>query len=221
MPINDLSILSVKFDCVNVLFRKNQNIEIYFGYVIIAYLSLLIAGEFKIMRRRFGFIHEKLEIKILILFILRRLTTAIPIDMLAELTLCDDGISYFDFMECVEELVSTEHIIVEKGMYSITEKGARNGETTENSLPFSVRQVASNAVATFRSTEHRDSMIKTLHMVNDDGTYTAILSMSDGLGDVIKIELHSVSEQQATELENGFHKNAEKAYNALIKTILT
>ena len=172
------------------------------------------------MRRRFGFIHDKFEIKILILFILRRLPEAIPIDTLAELTLCDDGISYFDFSECLEELVSSEHVKFENNMYSVTDKGVRNGEATENSLPFSVRQIAENAVATVRSTQSRDSMIKTLHKVNEDGTCTAVLSMADGLGDVIKIELTTVNEQQANELENGFHKNAEKAYNALIKAIL-
>ena len=172
------------------------------------------------MRRRIGFIHDKLEIKILILFILRRLSAAIPIDTLAELTLCDDGISYFDFSECVEELVESDHIRLDKNMYSITKKGARNGETMEKTLPLSVRQIAEKAVATVQSSQRRDSMIKTLHKVNDDGTCTAVLSMSDGIGDIIKIELHSTSEQQASELENGFHKNAEKAYNALINAIL-
>ena len=57
----------------------------------------------KTMRRRFGFIHEEFEIKILILFILRRLSAPIPIDTLAELVICDDGISYFEFSECVEK----------------------------------------------------------------------------------------------------------------------
>ena len=173
------------------------------------------------MKRRFGFIHEKSEIKVLILFILRRLKAPISIDTLAELTLCDDGISYFDFSECVEELVSSDHILLDNNMYSITNKGARNGETMEETLPLSVRQVAEKAVATVQSSQRRDSMIKTLHKVNDDGTCTAVLSMSDGIGDIIKIELYSTSEQQATELENGFHKNAEKAYNALINAILS
>ena len=172
------------------------------------------------MRRRFGFIHEKVDIKILVLFILRRLTAPIPIDTLAELTICDDGISYFDFTECIEELVSTDHIILENDLYSITDKGARNGEAIENDLPYSIRQAAENAVTTVRSSQHRDSMIKTLHRVNDDGSCTAILTMSDGLEDIIKMELHCVDEQQASELENGFHKNAEKAYNVLINTIL-
>ena len=172
------------------------------------------------MKHRYGFIHEEFEIKVLILYILRRLTAPVPIDILAELMLCDDGFSYFDFMECINELVSTDHIIFENDMYVITEKGIRNGETTENRLPPSVRKIASDAAATVRSSQHRNSMIKTLHKMNDDGTCMVLLSMSDGLGDVIKIELYNMSEKQAMKLENGFHKNAEKAYSTLINTIL-
>ena len=48
---------------------------------------------------RFGFIHDKLDIKILILFVLRRLPDYVQGDTLAELVLCDDGISYFDYTE--------------------------------------------------------------------------------------------------------------------------
>ena len=51
------------------------------------------------MIKSFGFIHEKLEIKVLILFILRRLPEPILLDDLIELAMCDDGISYFEFME--------------------------------------------------------------------------------------------------------------------------
>ena len=45
---------------------------------------------------RFGFIHEKLDIKILILFILSRLPGEVPPEVLGELCQCDDGIGYFD-----------------------------------------------------------------------------------------------------------------------------
>ena len=42
---------------------------------------------------RFGFIHEKLDIKILILFILRRLPGVVDRETLGELCQCDNGIA--------------------------------------------------------------------------------------------------------------------------------
>ena len=156
------------------------------------------------MRRRTGFIHDEFDIKVLILFILRRLPDPITIELLADLTLCDDGISFFNFAKCVEELVSTEHVIFAKNLYSISGKGIRNGKAWEKNLPLSIRQTVDKAAATVRSTQKRDSMIKTYHKTNDDGTCMAVLSMSDGLDEIIKIELHSINEGQAGELEAGF-----------------
>ena len=45
---------------------------------------------------RLGFIHEKFDIKILILFVLRRLPAPVSFEELSELVLIDDGFDYFD-----------------------------------------------------------------------------------------------------------------------------
>ena len=87
---------------------------------------------------RLGFIHEKLDIKIFILFILRRLPGVVDPDTLLELCQCDGGVGYFDYSDCLSELVDTGHIDECEGGYRITEKGARNADTVESSLPSSV-----------------------------------------------------------------------------------
>ena len=56
------------------------------------------------------FIHEKLDIKILILFILRRLPGEVDPHTLAELCQCDEGVGYFDYSDCLHELISSGHI---------------------------------------------------------------------------------------------------------------
>ena len=57
-----------------------------------------------------GFIHDKLEIKFLILYIAARVIEPIPFDTVLDLTMCDDGVDYFDFSECLNDLVKTEHL---------------------------------------------------------------------------------------------------------------
>lgn len=59
---------------------------------------------------RLGFIHEKLDIKILILFILRRLPGEVEPETLCELCQCDGGIDYFDYSDCLSDLIETGHI---------------------------------------------------------------------------------------------------------------
>jgi len=172
------------------------------------------------MNGNFGFIHEKLDIKILILFVLRRLPEPVTIDVLTELTMCDEGISYFDFAECVAELVKTDHLRFEDNRYSLTGKGERNGEITEISLPYSVRAKAETNTAAHRAIQNRDAMIKTSHETNPDGGCIVKLSLSDGIGDIVAMELFVANEQQALDLENGFRKNAESIYKALIGMML-
>ena len=172
------------------------------------------------MNRRFGFIHEKLEIKILILFILRRLPEPIPLDELTQLIICDDGISYFEYMECLAELVKTEHLQLQNDKYSITEKGKRNGEMTEDKLPYSIRMYVENTTLMHRNDKERDAMISTQHTANPDGTYTVILSMSDGLGEIISLSLFAMSEPQALEMEKGIRDRAEGIYNTIIEMLL-
>ena len=169
---------------------------------------------------RFGFIHEKIDIKILILFILRRLPEPITLEVLADLTLCDDGISYFDFAECVSELVTTEHLKLEDGKYSLTKKGIRNGDITQGSIPYTVRIKAEKSAAALRAEQTRNAMIKTSHAERREGGFKVALALSDGVGDIAAIELFAASEQQAHDLENGFRKNAEQIYSDLIKIIL-
>ena len=71
-----------------------------------------------------GFIRDKLEIKFLILYIAARVSEPLPLEGMQELTMCDDGIDYFDFSECLNDLVQTEHLrLTEEGRYAITPKG--------------------------------------------------------------------------------------------------
>ena len=52
-----------------------------------------------------GFIHDKLEIKFLILYITARVIEPIPFDTVWDLAMCDEGVDYFDFAECLSDLV--------------------------------------------------------------------------------------------------------------------
>ena len=74
-----------------------------------------------------GFITDKLEIKFLILYIMARIIEPIPFSTVQDLTMCDDGVDYFDFSECLNDLIKTEHLTLSaEGMYALTEKGLRN-----------------------------------------------------------------------------------------------
>ncbi|MCL2820167.1 MAG: DUF4364 family protein [Oscillospiraceae bacterium] len=172
------------------------------------------------MSESFGFIHERIEIKVLVLFIMRRLSGPVSPDVLVGLTLCDDGIGYFDVTESIAMLVETKHLKLEDGKYSLTQKGERNGEILEKNLPFSVRKRAEDATTLVRANISRDAMIKTERHTNENGEHKVTLSLSDGVGDIISMELFTLNEEHANSLEKGFRKNAEKIYHAIIAMLV-
>lgn len=168
-----------------------------------------------------SFIHDKIGIKILILFILRRLPSGIDRDKLAELAMCDSGVTYFDFAECLGELIQTEHVQTDGMTYTVTEKGRRNGEITEPGLPYTVRQQAERATAAVASQLRRSVMLSAEHTPRRGGGYTVTLRISDGSDVLMQLELFARSETEALRLETGFSDRAETTYTKIMDMLLS
>ncbi len=167
-----------------------------------------------------GFIHEKLDIKILILFLLRRLPKDVEPSVLGDLCRqCDEGIGYFDYSDCLAELVETGHITEgEEGCFTITEKGARNADAVETSLPYSVRRKAVRLLEPVAEAMRRAAMITAVHEKKDDGCFVT-LAMSDGAGEIVHMTLLCADEDQARRIKKNFRKGAEKVYHQIIKLL--
>ena len=164
---------------------------------------------------QFGFIHSMLDIKILILFILRRLPGTVEPETLLELCQCDDGIGYFDYSECLSELVETGHVEQTEDGYTITEKGRRNADAVESSLPYSVRMKVLRLLRPVEERMRRAAMITARHIVDENGC-TVELAMSDGEGELIHLRLLCAGEEQAKQMEKRFRRGAEEYYQKIM-----
>lgn len=167
------------------------------------------------MDERFGFIHDKLDIKLLILFVLRHLPAEIDGEKLADLVLIDGGIGYFDYKVCLAELVNTALVSEDDAAYRITAKGSRNCEILENSLPYSVRAKADRVMAPVIDEMRRSAMILANHEVTDNGLMV-YLAMNDGVGNIFDLKILAADEQQAKRIEKNFKKNAESFYHRFV-----
>lgn len=170
------------------------------------------------MEERFGFIHEKLDIKLLILFILRRLPGTVNRELLADFAQCDGGVGYFDYSDCLYELIGNGLVIEEENGYRISEKGASVGETVESSLPFSVRKKAEKLIAPEAERLRRLSLLTAEHKMKD-GCCFVTLAMSDGKGEMLRTEIMCASDEQAERIEKNFKQNAEKLYGQMIELL--
>lgn len=162
-----------------------------------------------------GFIHDELDIKILILFILRRLPGTVDADTLLELCSCDGGPSYFDYYACLNELVDNGNIEKNETGYRITPKGAHNADTVDSGLPYSVRMKAESMIAPVALKLRRDASIKTCHDPEKEGVIVH-LAMTDGKGNIIDLDLLVANTAQAELVEKNFRRRAEKYYQQIV-----
>ncbi|WP_295628741.1 DUF4364 family protein [uncultured Intestinimonas sp.] len=170
---------------------------------------------------RVGFIHDKLDIKFLVLYIMSRVVAPIDLPTLADLTMCDEGVDYFAFATAVHELVSTEHLLLEDDRYSITDKGRKNGAICESSLPYSIRVKCDKNVAKLNGRLRRDAQVRSDMTPREDGTFTLTLSLDDEHGNLLTISLLTASEQQCDRLSEQFKAHPEQIYNGVLDVLLT
>ena len=168
-----------------------------------------------------GFIHDKLEIKFLILYIAARLHEPAPFETMLDLSLCDDGVGYFDFNDCLRELVETEHLsLSEDGLYTITEKGRRNGAICESDVPYSVRLKCDKNVDEYNRAMRRKRQVRSTWERRRNGSYTLRLSLDDDMGSVMDLRLAVPREDMARVLADRFQKRPEQLYTGILGVLL-
>lgn len=166
-----------------------------------------------------GFIHEKLDIKLLILFILSRLPAPVDRGTLDELCQqCDSGVGYFDYSDCLGELMDSGHITEEDEEYAATEKGKRNARTVESSLPYSVRSRALKLIAPVEERLARAAMLRSEIEQDAEGCHLA-LSLSDGKGEILSMRLLCSDEEQAKKMKKSFRRRAEAIYGRIVEIL--
>ena len=170
---------------------------------------------------RVGFIQDKLEIKFLILYVAARLIEPVPFEAMQELTMCDDGIDFFDFSECLSNLVESQHLTLsDDGLYAITEKGLHNGAICESSLPYSVRLRADKNITIYNQKLKRRAQIKSDIQPRPNGTFTVTLAFNDDDDQpLLKMDLMVPKEVMAKDLAERFQRNPEQLYSGVLNTL--
>ena len=171
--------------------------------------------------RRLGFIHDMLDVKVLILFVMNRVSYPVSVQQIYELCYQDDCLSYFDVCTAVPEMVKSGHLKeVEADNYVITEKGKADGSLTEDSVAFTVKQRAENAVARFNRQIRRSSFVKTQIIPRESEDFSVIMALDDEMGNLMTLELVAPDQRQAVRLGKLFEKKAEAVYNLTMAELL-
>lgn len=171
--------------------------------------------------QRLGFIHDMMDVKVLILYVAARSSYPMTVQEIYELCYQDECLSYFDVCTAVPEMVASGHLKqVGAERYEITEKGRQDGEITADSIAFTVKQRAENAVARFNRQLRRSSMVRSRVVPRDNGDYSVIMALDDEMGNLMTLELFAPDQRQAVRLGRLFEKKAEAIYNLTMTELL-
>ena len=170
---------------------------------------------------RHGFIHDMMDVKVLILYVAARANYPMTTQEIYELCYQDDCLSYFDVCTAIPEMVESGHLCqVDEERYEITEKGRQNGALTEDSIAFTVKQRAENAVARFNRQIRRSSFVKTQVIPRETGDFSVIMALDDEAGNLMTLELVAPDQRQAVRLSKLFEKKAEAVYSLTMAELL-
>lgn len=171
--------------------------------------------------QRLGFIHDMMDVKVLILYVAARSNYPMTSQEIYELCYQDECLSYFDVCTALPQLVESGHIrVLEDERYEITEKGVADGKLTEDSIVYTVRQKAENAVARFNRQLRRSSFVKTQIIPREGEEMSVVLSLDDEKGNLMTLELLAPNRRQAIRLSKLFEKKAELLYTMTMSELL-
>ena len=171
--------------------------------------------------KRHGFIHDMLDVKVLVLYVASRSSYPMTSQEVYELCYQDEYLSYFDVCTAIPELVASGHLEeVEQGRFQITQKGKEQGELTADSIAFTVRQRAENAVARFNRQLRRNSFVKTQIIPRDNGEFSVMMSLDDEMSNLMTLELVAPDQRQAVRLSRLCEKKAELVYSLTMSALL-
>ena len=171
--------------------------------------------------QRLGYIHDMMDVKVLILWVMAHADYPLTMQEIYELCYQDDCLSYFDVCTAVPELITSGHLQEEaNGKYVITEKGRKDCELTVDSIAFTVKQRAENAVAQYNRKIRRSSFVKTQVTSRENGDYSAMMSLDDEKGNIMTLELMAPDKRQAVRFSKLFERKAEELYSLMMMALL-
>ena len=170
---------------------------------------------------RYGFIHDMLDVKVLILYVMALVETPVSAQTIYELCLQDDCLSYMDVQQAIPQMVETGHLEkTEEELFVITEKGRETEQLTNDSVAFPVRHRAKLAVDALNRAARQEQFIQTELRECENGEYIVSMKLNDMNGQLMHLELTMPTRLQAKRVEAAYRKNPDMIYQSVIVGLL-
>lgn len=169
-----------------------------------------------------GFIQDMLDVKVLILFVMAKLSYPVTLQTIYELCYQDDKLSYFDVSVAVPQMVQSGHLQqLPDDTYVITDKGREHEEITCDAIAYPVMQRALMAVQRYNTRIQRKGLIETKIEQEETGDYLAQLCLRDDAGVLMKLELAAPTLSQARTLVRAYENRRTRSISSFCASCST
>jgi hypothetical protein len=168
-----------------------------------------------------GFLHHKVDVKVLILFILARIDAPLTGEEIYEVAYQDDSLNYFVFAESLPELVDSGHLNVDElHRYTITDMGRQQGACVEDSLAVPVVQKVSAAIAAKQAQLRNDSYITTQVTQDQAGNWIVTLRYQVDTMPMLGLSLMAPNAELGEAMAQNLKKHANELYKFNMETAI-
>ena len=158
-----------------------------------------------------GFIHDMLDVKVLILFVASKALYPLSLQKIYELCFQDDCLSYFDVSVAVPQMVESGHL---------EKTGEDEYVVTSDAIAYPVMQRALAAVERFNREIKRQSMVRTEVIPREGGDFSVVLGLDDEKSNLMTLELMAPTQTQGRALARAFSRRAEKIFQLVMTELL-
>lgn len=163
------------------------------------------------------------ESKVLILYILDNIKKPITNTALYKIVLSALDMNYFYFQQFLLDLVKSGFIFTydkeDQHMYSITEKGSKTLELTEDILPGIIKlQVDTNLKYTLDNVNEENSIVAEYTPVNEN-YYNVTCKIMENNDCLFEVKTFAGSREQAKQIVDNWKRHAGAMYPKLLETL--
>lgn len=168
---------------------------------------------------RYGFSGQKLDMKKLILFILKSSGGPIDRQTLSGIATLDDNADYFLFSDAFAELVEYAQALDSENGVEILPRGATVAAIIERDVPSTLRRAVEAELSERRARALRDGCIRVREREENGAVYVDC-ELTDGIAPIMSLSLLVASREQAGTAAKSFRRKAEIIYGHILETML-
>ena len=171
--------------------------------------------------QRLGFIHDMLDVKVLILFVASHSDYPMTMQEIYEVSFQDECLSYFDVCTAIPEMVRSGHLReVGNDRFMITEKGREQGEVTADSVAYTVKIKAMAAIDEFNNKKKHNSSVKTEIRGKGETDLSVRMTLDNGMGKIMTLDLAVPNRHQAEHMAQLMKYKGENLYHIVMGELL-